>query len=213
MCPSRECQAPRKSGAVVQQALESFAEQQMTPVLLRFCQERQQHVAVLLGYVVGSEQLKRIRDVDHLRDRRRLFERIVAERERNPRHLPVKRLIGLWSAAGDDLRLALRRRVLDTHVETAPADGVAQSALLITGEHDEGNALCADGAKLGNRKRPCGKYFQQHCFEAFVYLVQLVNEQHAWPVAFECAHQRTGPKEVPPFEVRLNTLPALVLAL
>ena len=29
----------------------------MTPVLLRFCQERQQHVAVLLGYVVGSEQL------------------------------------------------------------------------------------------------------------------------------------------------------------
>jgi recombinational DNA repair ATPase RecF len=41
-------------------------------------------------------------------------------------------------------------------------------------------------------------------FEPLVNLVQLVNEQHAWLVAFESAHQRTGPKEVPPFEVCLN---------
>ena len=86
-----------------------------------------------------------------------------------------------------------------------------RSSLLVS--TTKGMLLAADGAELGNRELPCGKYFQQHCFEPVVYLVQLVNEQHTWPVAFERAHQRTGPEEVPPFEVRLNNLPALVLAL
>src|ERR1700735_5082597 len=100
----------------------------MTPVLLRFCQERQQHVAVLLGYVVGSEQLKCVGKVDHLRDRRRLFEGVIAERERDSRHLPVKLLIGLRSAACDDLRLAFWRRMLNANVEAPPSNGVAESA-------------------------------------------------------------------------------------
>src|SRR5580700_9495787 len=55
--------------------------------------------------------------------------------------------------------------------------------------------------------------FKRLRFESVVYLVQLVNEQHARSVAFERTHQRTGTKEISPFEVRLHGLPALVLAL
>ena len=168
---------------------------------------------MLLGYVVGSEQLKRVREVDHLRDRGWLFEGVVAERERDPRHFPVKLLVGLWSAAGNDLRFALRRRVLHSHIEAATPDGVAQPALLIAGEHDEGNALCATVPNSGIESCPGRQDFQQHCFKTIVYLVQLVYEQHARPVAFERAHQRTGPKKVAPLEVCLDGLPVLVLAL
>jgi hypothetical protein len=46
----------------------------------------------------------------------------------------------------------------------------------------------------------------------FFRIDYFVNQQNAWPLAFERTHQRTRPKEVPPFEVRLHSLPVLVLA-
>ena len=71
----------------------------------------------------------------------------------------MKLLIGLRSAAGDDLGFALRRRVLDPHIEAAPPYWVSQSAFLIAGEHDKGNALRRDRAELRNRELPGGKDF------------------------------------------------------
>ena len=110
----------------------------------------------------------------------------------------VYRSLAHWKFGAEAASLAIDSQEF-AYDQMARMLGVAQSALLITGEHDEGNAFRADGTKLGNRKRPCRKYFQEHCFEPFVNLVQFVNEQHARPVAFERPHQRTGPKEVPPF--------------
>src|ERR1700678_207224 len=101
---------------------------------------------MFLGHMVRTEQLQCVREVDHLRNRGRLFERVIAERERDSRHLTVKLLIGLRRAAGDDLRLALGRRVLDTNIEAAPSYGVAQPAFFIAGEYDEGDALRRDGS-------------------------------------------------------------------
>ena len=50
-------------------------------------------------------------------------------------------------------------------------------------------------------------------FKSLVNFIYFVNQQHAWPLAFERTHQGTRPKEVPPLEVRLHSLPVLVLAL
>src|SRR4051794_4263775 len=104
----------------------------------------------------------------------------------------MEALIGLRGAAGNDLGFALRRRMLDPYIEAASPYGVSQSAFLIAGEHDKGDALRRDSAELRNRQLPSGKYFQEHRLESVVYLVQLVNQQHAGPVAFERTHQRTG---------------------
>jgi hypothetical protein len=66
---------------------------------------------------------------------------------------------GVRGAAGDDLRFALRRGVLDTDIETAATDRIAQPALFVTGQHHEGGAARRDGPKLGNGELPGGEDF------------------------------------------------------
>jgi hypothetical protein len=115
-------------------------------------------------------------------------------------------------AAGNDLRLALRRRMLDPHIQTAPPDRIAQPPLLIAGEHHKRNALGLNSPKLRNRELPGGKNLQQQSLKPFIYLVEFVNQQHARLLAFERAHQRTRPKEIAPLEVGLQLAPAPALS-
>src|ERR1700730_10867918 len=63
----------RKSGAIIKQAFEPLAKKQMPAVLFRLCEEGQQNSPVSFCHVVGTEKLQRVREVDHLRDGRRLF--------------------------------------------------------------------------------------------------------------------------------------------
>ena len=102
--------------------------------------------------------------------------------------------------------------MLDAHVEAAPADGIAQPALLVAGQHNKGNALGFDRAELRDRQLPGGKDLKQHRLKTLVHLVQFVNQQNARPLAFKRAHQRTRPEEIAPFEARLHALPVRVLA-
>lgn len=53
-----------------------------------------------------------------------------------------------------------RRRMLDADINAAPADRVAQSALLITGEDDKRNALCLDGPELRYGQLPLSEYLK-----------------------------------------------------
>ena len=82
-----------ESCAVVEQALESLAEQEVPAVFFGLGKEGQKNIAQLSGDVVCSEQLQSVGEIDHFGDRWRFFERVIAERERDPRHLPVKLLI------------------------------------------------------------------------------------------------------------------------
>src|SRR5260370_38649165 len=126
----------------------------MSTIFFGLRQKRKQHVAVLRCYMVRPEQLQCVGEVDHLRDRRRLFERVVAEGERYSGHLAMEALIGLRCATGNDLGFALRRRVLDAHIKTSSPDRVTQPAFLIPGEHDKGTALRSHDAELWNRELP-----------------------------------------------------------
>jgi hypothetical protein len=67
---------------------------------------------------------------------------------------------GVRGAAGDDLRFALRCRMFDANIEIAAADRVAQPALFVAGQDDEGGAAGRNGAKLGNGELPGGEDFK-----------------------------------------------------
>ena len=88
--PSVKRKTLREPCAVVEQALESFAEQEVPAVFFGLGKEGQQNIAQLSGDVVCSEQLQSVGEIDHLGDRWRFFERVIAERERDPGHLPME---------------------------------------------------------------------------------------------------------------------------
>src|SRR5487761_1132769 len=90
--------------------------------------------------MIGPQQLQRVRKVDHFRNRWRLFEGIIPEGKCDTRHLAMELIGGFRSAAGDDLRFSLRLRMLNAHIQAATANGIAETAFLITGENDERNA-------------------------------------------------------------------------
>ena len=115
--------------------------------------------------MIGSEKLQGIGKIDHLRNRGRLFKRVVPERKGNAGHLAVKTIVGIRYAAGDDCRFSIRRRMFDTDVETAPSDRISQPALFIASEYDERNAPGRDRSELGNGKRPGRQDFQERRFE------------------------------------------------
>ena len=116
------------------------------------------------------------------------------------------------SAAGNDLRLTLRRRMLDPHIQTAPPDRIAQPPLLIAGEHHKRNALGLNRPKLRNRELPRRQNLQQQSLKSFIHLVEFVDQQHTRLLAFERPHQRTRPKEIASLEVGLQLAPAPALS-
>jgi hypothetical protein len=63
MRPPPECQALRKADAVIEEALESLAQQEVSAVLCGLRQQRKQDIPMFLGHMVGSEQLERVGDV------------------------------------------------------------------------------------------------------------------------------------------------------
>src|ERR1700755_1016440 len=109
----------------------------MTPVLVRLHQHGQEKIAALFRDLFGAQNLQTLREIDHLGDRGRLFERVVAEGKSDPRYTAMEAAARVRGAAGDDLRFALRCRMFDTDVETATANRIAQPALFVAGQHDE----------------------------------------------------------------------------
>jgi hypothetical protein len=135
--------------AVIEQVLEPRAQQQMSPILVRLHQHGQEKIAALFRHLFGTQNLETLREIDHLGDRGRLFERVVAEGKSDSGNATMEAAAGVRGAAGDDLRFALRCRMFDTDVETAATDRIAQPALFVTGQDDEGGAAGRNGAKLG----------------------------------------------------------------
>src|SRR5277367_1027018 len=125
----------------------------------------------------------------------------------------MKFCVCIRRAVCDDLRFALRCRVLDAHIETASPDRIAKTSLFVAGQNDEWDASGFDCSEFGNRELPGGEDLQQHCFKTIIYFVEFVDEEHARSFALEGAHERTWAKEVTPLQTRLNRLPVLVLTL
>jgi hypothetical protein len=102
--------------------------------------------------------------------------------------------------------------MLDAHVKTAPSDRVSQPSFFVAGQHNEGDGLRGDGAKLGNGQLPFSEDLKQKSLKRLIYLVEFIDKKNARPVAFKRTHQRTGTEEIPPLEVRLYGLPVFMLA-
>src|SRR5216683_154485 len=185
----------------------------MSAVLLGLCQKGQQDIALLNRHMIASKHLQCVREIDHLGDGRWLFERIVPKRERDTSHLAMELRIRLRCAACDDLRFALWRWVFYPDIQTATANRVAQAPLFIAGQNHKRNASGLDRAKFRDRKLPCRQDLKKHCFEAIVNFVEFVDQEYAWSLALQSAHQRPRPEEIAPLEVGLHGLPVFVLAL
>ena len=140
-----------ETSTVIEEALEALAEKQVATVFLGLSQERQQDVAVLSRHMVGAKQLEGVGEVDHLGDRWRLFERVIAKGQRDASHLTVKLCVGVRRATRDDLRFALRCWVLDADVKTAPADWITEPSLFVAGQHNKWNGAGFNCPKLGYR--------------------------------------------------------------
>ena len=63
---SREHHLLGKSRAIIEKALETFAKQEMTAILLRLRQKGQQYIAQFFGHMIRAEKLQRIREINHL---------------------------------------------------------------------------------------------------------------------------------------------------
>ncbi len=96
----------------------------MTTVFLCLGEEWKKDVTVLFRHVIRSKNLQSVGEVDHLGYRRRLFERVVPEGQRDPRNLSMKGISCFRGAAGDDLRFPLGCRVLNSDVKATAADRI-----------------------------------------------------------------------------------------
>jgi len=77
----------------------------------------------------------------------------------------------------DDLRLLLRAREIEVEVETPPLEGIAQGALLVAGQDDQGDGLRRDSAQFRDADLEIAQDLQQERLELRVRLVHLIDEQ------------------------------------
>lgn len=173
-----------------------FAEPIKVAILFRLREEGQQDVAKVSRYVIRAEHLESVGKIDHFGDRRGFFQRVVSEGKGNSCHLAMEGGIGVRSAARDDLRFALWRRMLNANVEAAPSNWVSQAPLFVAGDDHEWNAFRIYGSKLGNRELEHGQRLEKHCLDRFFHLVYFVNEKYAGTFGFEGAHKRPRPEEI-----------------
>src|SRR5262245_5505072 len=71
------------------------------------------------------------------------------------------------------------RRVTKSNIETTPAQGIANSPLLIRAEDHERNSLCANGSELWNAQLPNAEDLKKQSLEFVIDVIDLVNKQNA----------------------------------
>src|SRR5579859_6128283 len=124
----------------------------------------------------------------------------------------MKLFVRFGSPQGHNLGLALGGGMLDTKIEAAPAQGIADSALFIGSQNNEGNGLCFDRTQFGNAQPPHAQQLQQDGLELVVNLVKFINEQDTSAAALQCPQQWPGPKEPLAMKLCSQCLPIQVVA-
>src|ERR1017187_4323143 len=116
------------------------------------------------------------------------------DRNPTPGSLSIAILVPFFAAT--DIGLPIDRRKLHTQIETAAPQRVAQPPYLVRGEDHEGNRLVFGRPQFGYRDLPFRKDFEQQGFEAFIYLVDFVDQQYARPLVQQRSQQRPLDKEI-----------------
>jgi hypothetical protein len=136
--------------------------------------------------------------IQHFRNRGRFLQAPAAQGLRKARHALMKFSTGLRRSQLENFGFALRSGVLDSKIETASPQGIADPPFLVGGQHNEGNAAGLDGSQLRHAELPDAEQFQQHSLESVVYLVEFINQQDARPLVFQGQQEWAGAKESSP---------------
>ena len=86
-------------------------------------------------------------------------------------------LVGVGQLGPDDRHLLLQVWILDIEVGAAAAQGLAEGAGAVGGEHHEGDGPGPDGPHLWDRDLHLAEQLQQERLKLLVRLVDLVDEQ------------------------------------
>src|ERR1035437_1752248 len=113
----------------------------MATILFGLGQKGKQYIPLLFRHMITAHQSQRIGEVDHFRDRRRLFQRIISKRACNAGDLPVKLYARPWRSPGLPPRAPAGWGCPPQNIPTSPPDWIAQPPLLVAGEHHKRNAL------------------------------------------------------------------------
>src|SRR5581483_4440896 len=107
-----------------------------------------------------------------------------------------------------NLRLTLDAREFRSKVCTPAAQGIANPPDLVRREDDERNSLVRHGPEARNGELPFREHFEKHRFELLIYLVHLVDQQHArLRRVLTPAHERTLNEEIHCVEATPNGFP------
>src|SRR5262249_50864501 len=117
-------------------------------------EERQENVAHFGRDSGFFEDFECLRQIQHFRDRRRLFQAPTAQCLRQTSHAAVKVGALVGSPLLENLGLTLGGRVINSKIKTSPADGVAESPLFVRSQNNKRNTLGKDSTKLGNTELP-----------------------------------------------------------
>jgi len=180
---------------VINQAGESVPQHELSPVRLRLSQQGQKRIAHLGRDLFCSKQWQCLCQIQHFRNRGWFLQAPAAQGFGKARHTLMKFGARFWGPQLKNFGFALWGGVLDSNIETASAQGIADTPLFIGGQHNEGNAAGLDGSQLRHTELPDAEQFQQHSLESVVYLVKFVDEQDARPVVFEGQQKGPGTEE------------------
>src|SRR5438270_13295662 len=101
-----------------------------------------------------SKDFERLCQIQDLRYRWRFFHTPSTQSFCQSCHPGMELATGAWSPKCHNFRFSFRAGVFNTQVETPPAQGIANTPLLIGGEHDERNTASLNGAQLRDAEPP-----------------------------------------------------------